>query len=366
MAVADIGIQRLATQGLARPAFATAAEVVRWMGAVQAQDFLGSLWAIGCRMERATEGDIERAITERAIVRTWPMRGTVHFVPAEDARWMVDLLAPRVIARLQGVYRQAGLDEEVFARSRDLFVRALEGGRWRMRGDLYALLEDAGIATANYRGLHIVGRLAQEGLICFGPREGKQPTFTLLDEWAPDARTLVREEALAEVALRYFRGHGPATLRDFVWWAGLLVTEARAGLEAVRSRLVEETIDGQTYWWADGTPCAPAPPPALRLLPPFDEYLVSYNDRGASLDPRINGVWARGDALSSPIIVIDGRVVGAWKRTFKPGAVAIEATLARTLDDAERVAFDAAARRYGEFVGLPAIRAGMRSLAPDT
>lgn len=346
----DIGVRRLISQKLVESHFTKPDEVVRWMGAMQAQYFLGSMWAIGCRMQSATEEWIERAITERTILRTWPMRGTIHFVPAEDARWMVDLMAPRVIRRNQSAYRKAGLDEPVFARSRNIFVQALEGGQQLTRSVLYTLLEAEGISTENNRGLYIIGRLAQEGLVCFGSREGKQQTIALLDEVAPDQRKLSREEGLAEIALRYFQSHGPATIQDFMWWSGLLAVDARAGLEAVKSKLAGDTIAGRPYWWVE--PNAPMSAPSLHLLPAYDEYMVSYKDRSASLDPQY--VW-----LSAPevylgyIVVIDGQVAGTWKRTFTDGVVVIESKFSRTLSSAESERFEVAIQRYGEFLNMP-------------
>ncbi|MBV9790686.1 MAG: winged helix DNA-binding domain-containing protein, partial [Chloroflexi bacterium] len=167
-------------------------------------------------------------------------------------------------------------------------------------------------------------------------------------------RMLSREEAIAELVVRYFRSHGPATIQDFMWWSGLTMAEARPGLEAVQSQLLSETIDGKTYWWTDATPSAEAHSPALHLLPPFDEYLVSYKDRSPSLEPQNTFVAAPERHLGS-IIVIDGRVVGTWKRTFKKDAVTIVATCGRELTDEERAAFEAAARRYAEFVGMPTL-----------
>jgi hypothetical protein len=354
MISSDIGVQRLVSQRVVPPTFSDPAEVVRWLGAVQAQDFLGSLWAIGNRMQQATEQTIEQAIAERTIVRTWPMRGTVHFVPAEDARWMVNLLAPRVVSRAQSIYRQVGVDQVVLDRSRDVITRALAGGKQLMRNDLYALLEAEGIATGNMRGLHIIGNLAQEALICFGSRVGKQATFTLLDEFAPQPRTPSREAAIGELVVRYFRSHGPATIHDFMWWSGLTMAEARPGIEAVQSQLLSETIDNKTYWWTEATPSADAHSPTLHLLPPFDEYLVSYKDRSPSLEPENTFVAAPERHLGS-IIVIDGRVVGTWKRTFKKDMVTIAATCGRELTDEEHAAFEVAARRYADFVGTPAL-----------
>jgi hypothetical protein len=350
----NISGERLASQRLTGSPAATPADLVRWMGAIQAQDFLGSLWAIGCRLPDMTEQRIEQAIAERTLVRTWPMRGTVHLVAAEDARWMLNLMAPRVIARSQRVYRQVELDAAVFARSRAVLERTLAGGQPVARGDLYALLEAEGIATANTRGLHIVGRLAQDGLICFGPREGKQPTFVLLDEWAPNSRTIARDEALAEIVLRYFRSHGPATIADFTWWSGLTASDARAGLAAVAAQLIQRTVDGSVYWSAADGGAADTAMAAVHLLPPFDEYVVSYKDRGAVVDLQ-DPLVGPGAHHLGPIIVSAGQVVGRWKRTLKKSAVELETTHARPLTDAEQSGLEAAARRYGEFLGLPAI-----------
>jgi hypothetical protein len=352
----DIAHQRLYNQQIAGATFKAPGEVVGWLGAVQAQDYLGSLWAVGLRVRGATEASIEQAIADRTIVRTWPMRGTLHFVAAADARWMPELLTPRVISRSAGRYRQLELDDATFARSKELFIEALEGGRQLSRPAMYQVLEAAGISAAGQRGIHIFGRLAQEGLLCFGTREGKQPTFVLLDEWVPNARSMERDEALAELTRRYFTGHGPATVQDLMWWSGLTATEVKAGLEMVKTELVKETIDGQTYYKSPTAPAAIDNAPSLYLLAPFDEYLLGYKDRSAVLraedvqrvNPGSNGVF-------SPIIVVDGRVVGTWKRAFKKGGVLVTPLPFATLNDAELEAFVVAASRYGDFLGMPVI-----------
>jgi len=162
-----------------RPAFTDPADLVRWMGAVQAQDYMGSLWGVGLRLHGASEADVEASIAAGAIVRTWPMRGTLHYVPAEDARWMLRLLAPRVVAGAAGRYRQLGLDAAAFARSRTVLTRALRGGRRLTRGAAYETLARGGVSTEGERGIHILGRLAQEAVLCVGPRDGRQQTFAL-------------------------------------------------------------------------------------------------------------------------------------------------------------------------------------------
>lgn len=349
-----IPARRLHNQLLARPEAKRPDEVARWFGAVQAQDYLGSLWAIGQRIPGATEADIERSIAEGRILRTWPMRGTIHFVPAGDAKWMLELLAPRVISRAAGRYRQLDLDESVFARGREIIHEALQGGRSMTRKDLMVLLDSEGIPTAGQRGYHILGHLAQKGFICFGPREGKQPTFVLLDEWVPEHRVPGRDEALGELAGRYFRSHGPATLHDFAWWSGLRVADARAALERAEPRLVREEIAGRDYWLSPSA--SESDSSTVHLLPPFDEYTVAYKDRGAVLDPA--RVRETDYGLSSTI-VSDGRIIGTWKRRFEKEAVVITPNLFANID---RDALEEAAHRYGEFLGKPAV---FRKAAPS-
>lgn len=357
MTPAEIAIRRLYNQHLARLRFAQAGEVVRWLGAVQAQDYPASLWAIGLRLPQATVASVEQAVAEGTVVRTWPMRGTIHYVPAEDARWMLKLLTPRVIARSAGRYRQLELEEAMFSRSRQALARALQGGKRLTRPALYRVLEAAGISAAGGRGLHILGRLAQEGLICFGPRQGKQPTFVLLEEWVPASRALEGEEALAELARRYFRSHGPATAQDFAWWSGLSLTEARRGLELVRAEFTHTSLDSAVYWFAEGSPIEEGPPTA-HLLPWYDEYLVAYKDRSAVLEPAYARQVNAGGGLLNPTVVIEGRVVGTWKRTLEKKALTLRLELFEKLDEVRRVWVAGAAGRYGRFLSLPVIVEG--------
>jgi hypothetical protein len=222
-------------------------DVVHWMGAVQAQDYPAALWAVGLRTRKATDETVEQAIAERTIIRTWPIRGTLHFVTPSDVRWMLKYLTPRIVARAAPRFRQLRLDEATFSRSESIFTKALQGGKQRTRDAMFALLERNRISCAGQRGIHILWKLAQEGLICFGPRDGKQSTFVLLDEWIPGRMILPREEAIAELAKRFFMSHGPATLKDFTWWSGLTTGDARSGLEDVRALFASQSIDGMTY-----------------------------------------------------------------------------------------------------------------------
>jgi hypothetical protein len=351
MRLATIARLRLATQHVSRRVLDDPAAVVRWLGAVQAQDYLGALWAVGLRTRQATEESVEAAIARGAIIRTWPMRGTLHFVAPADLRWMLALLTPRVMAASASRYRQLELDDAVLARSARLAENALRGGNRLRRSALYALWNEAGIATAGSRGLHILSHLSQTGLLCFGPRDGKQATFTLLDEWVPPARPLARDEALGELARRYYTSHGPATVHDFAWWSGLTIADARAGAELAKSHLATEEVGGHTYWLAP-TRAGRADPAAAYLLPAWDEYTVAYRDRSAVLDPAYASLVNAGGGVLKPVVVVRGRVVGSWQRTLRKAAVAVTAAPFARLGREDARAVSAAARRYGEFLGL--------------
>ncbi|MGH7282361.1 MAG: winged helix DNA-binding domain-containing protein, partial [Polyangiaceae bacterium] len=223
-------------------------DVVRKLVAVQAQDYLGSLWALGLRTKSTTESSIERAIAEKKIVRTWPLRNTLHFVAAEDLRWILELAGPAAIARARTRHGQLGLDEAAFTKSRRLFERALAGGKLLSRKEMYETLSAGKISPEGQRGIHVLGRLAQENVICFGPRRKKEQTFALSDDWLPKTKKRARGDALGELARRYFEGHGPATLDDFRWWSGLTARDAREAVHLVESELERETVRDRIYY----------------------------------------------------------------------------------------------------------------------
>jgi len=350
----DIARQRLVNQRIDGERFEKPEEVVRWLGAIQAQDYSQALWAIGLRLRSATLADVEQAISDGRIVRTWPMRGTLHFVPPEDARWMLKLSASRILARDGRRLGQLGLDKGIMERCKELFYDALRGNRRLSRPEMMQLLEGAGISTQGQRGYHILWYVSQAGLICPGPMQEKQQTFALLDEWVPHSRELPREDSLAELAMRYFASHGPATVHDFAWWAGLTVAEARSGLHATMPELISERLNGREYWMTidapDHTACDEA---RVHLLPGFDEYLLGYRDRTAVLPqedapkvvPGKNGVFL-------PTIVVGGRVVGTWRRRLKRNSIDVTLSPFTGQVDSEERAIEAA-RSYSAFVGLP-------------
>jgi Winged helix DNA-binding domain len=348
---ASIARARIANQAIGGRRRLGVAGIVERLGALQAQDYLGALWALGVRLGSGTESMIEEAIAERAIIRTWPMRGTLHFVPAADARWMLELLTPRVIARNARRYRELELDVTLFARARVVVERALSGGRRLTRSALYARLHDAGIATTGARGLHILGFLAQQREICFGPREGKQPSFALFDEWIADARSLTREESLAELARRYFSSHGPATLHDFIWWSGLSVAEARTALAMNDEHLRNELVGDTMHWRPRRARAAGPASLEAHLLPPFDELIVAYRRRDAVVDPRFGRELGAGGVMW-PTILVGERIVGTWRRVLGKRSVAVYLRPFAPLLGRQRAAVERAATRYGDFLEM--------------
>ena len=349
----NIAQQRLSNHHLTSATFEKPADVVRWFGAVQAQDYYGALWALGLRMQNASAAEVEQAMADGAIVRTHPMRGTWHFVAAEDIRWLLALTAPRMIARSAYYYRQLDLDEATIAASGAVIARTLQGGKQLTRRELVEALERAGVVTDGLRLTFLIMRAELDGIIVSGARRGKQFTYALLDELVPPSRMLERDEALAELARRYFTSHGPATIQDFAWWSDLSIADARAGVEMARPHIAQETICGQTYWLAPAQSTAPITPPVVCLLPPYDEYTVAYKDRGAILDPAY-AEWARTrEGILNSVIAINGQIVGSWRREMTKDAIHSFLNPFVLFSEVEMRAAEASANRYGAFFGRP-------------
>jgi hypothetical protein len=351
----DIARLRLGAQLIDHPRPTTPEAIVTHLGAIQAQDYPGALWSIGLRIVGATRGDVERAIVDRTIVRTWPMRGTLHFVPATDARWMLELLAPRIMRAAAGRHRQLELDEAAFRRSRRLVGRALKDEPVLSRSAILAALEDGGVATTGQRGIHILQRLSMERMLCYGPHADKQPTFTLFDDWIATSRLLERDDALRTLAERYFRSHGPATLRDFVGWTGLTVADAKLALQLAQPML-DRVMSGDVELWMSNEPVASETPASrAHLLPGFDELLLGYKDRSATLASRdAERIVPGSNGMFLSTLVLDGQVVGTWKRFTRAKAVALDAVPFRRLTAPQKKTFVAPRDRYARYLGAPA------------
>jgi Winged helix DNA-binding domain len=351
----DIAKHRLLSQNLLGSRAKTPQDVVQWLGAVQAQDYSGAKWALGMRLGGSvTDADVERAFAKGAVLRTHLLRPTWHFVTPADIRWLLALTAPRVQAANRYMYRKLGFDKTTFRRCNAALTKALQGGQQRTRDELRDVLQKSGMQTdGELRMSYFLMNAELEGLICSGPRRGKQFTYALLDERVPTRKILDRREALVELAQRYFLSRGPATVNDFAKWSGLTVSDARCGLEGVQSGLIHEVISGKAFWFSPSKKEASRyASPAAHLPSVYDEYLSGYRDRSAIISTSgATRLSAMGNALSY-LVVVRGQIVGTWSRRIQKNIVHIETDLFERITKSEARAISAAFREYGNFIGL--------------
>jgi hypothetical protein len=343
-----IAAARLGNQRIASPIAGGPAAVVAALGAVQAQEFEAAKWGLGLRMrDGTTEAAIERAFTEGRILRTHVLRPTWHFVPRADIRWMLELTRPRVQRAVSSYHKRLGLETALLNRATGVIERALDRHGASTRQELRGHLTRAGIVVDAMRLAFIMTHTELAAVVCSGPRRDRQFTYALLAARAPNARSLPRDEALATLTRRYFASHGPATVRDFVWWSGLTSADARRGLEIIRAR--QESVDEHSYWTVGGASAGRFPRPrrgvTAHLLPIYDEYLVAYRDRAAVP----HATWPRGSGLTfQHALVIDGQVAGTWRMKNLEMTI----TPLRTLTAPERKAARDAASRYERFLDV--------------
>jgi hypothetical protein len=345
--------RRFSNQHLARPRETDSVRVVAALGAVQAQDYPAAKWALAMRLTGATDATLEAAFNAGAILRTHVLRPTWHFVAPADIRWMLALTGPRVKRILERNGALWGVDADKLRRGHAALARALQGGQQLTRAQIDTVLLASGIQLGG-EGLGYVAMHAElDGLICSGPRRGKQFTYMLLDERVPPAPALTRDEAVGELVRRYFTSHGPAQPQDFAWWSGLTLGDTRQGLALAGDRLRREGVDGQDFYFAEGAP-APLPTGAY-LLPNYDEYTVAYKDRSHFHNADdFQSPNARDNVPFANMIVLGGWVMGTWKRTLGSKTVQVAAHWLRPPSAAQQRALEAAIQRYGAFLGLEA------------
>ncbi len=338
-------------QGIDGATATTPLDVVRAMLAMQAQDLPGAMWSIGLRSPGTTSAAVHLSLNRAEIVRSWPMRGTLHLTAAEDLGWMLALTGKRTLRSLATRHRQLGIDGDAARGAGEVAAAVIAGRGGATRAELFAAFEQRGISTVGQRGVHLLGRLCHTGLLCQGPMRDGEQLFVLMHEWIVQPRRLTGEEALAEFVLRYFTGHGPATLADFCRWTKLPLTDARTGLAAVRYRLEELAVDDTTMWMRPGLRdvCAGT----TYLLPGFDELILGYADRSATLPERYAGAIVPGNnGVFQPTVVADGRVVGIWRRKRTAAGVTVTPGLFEPLPARHRSGLQDAAERYAAFLGV--------------
>lgn len=329
--------QRLAAQGLVR-GLESAPQVARHMLALQGQDLPAVKWALGVRRPGATEREVDAAFDRGSIVRSWPLRGTLHVVAAEDLEWLRALLCDRNLARHAKRHRDLGLTDADFTKARRIAERALDV-HGLPRAELLARFEKERLSAEGQRGVHLLWKLAQWGVVCLGDFEGKEQRFVLTEKWITRSTQLRGDEALGELATRYVRGHGPSTAEDLAWWAGLTKTEAKRAL-AIAGPVEPMGAFSEI--------------PEALLLPGFDEYFLGYADRSAVIDAQhVDRIVPGGNGIFQPMIVLRGQIRGTWGRKLAKKGLTLTLVPFTKLRSAERTALVSRAAELAAFWGVP-------------
>jgi hypothetical protein len=353
MKATDIAALRLATQHLAGIRLKTARDLVQWMGAVQAQDYPMAKWALGVRLPDVTDEAVQSAFDRGEILRTHILRPTWHLVAADNIGWMLALTAPHVRSLLTSHLRELELTEKTIAHSQRVMESALAGGRHLTRPELVSEFRQANLPADPSRTVCLMMRAELDGVVCSGRLNGKAQTYALLAERVPPTEALPREEALARLARRYFASHGPATVQDFAWWSGLPVGDARKGVALLGPEFVSRTVDAQTYWLPGAFSEPDAVGESVFLLPAFDEFLISYKDRTASLAARSHAGVITSNGIFRPVVLVNGQVAGTWKRTVKKGTLWVETELFGPAVPPTPEQIENAAAGLGRFLDAP-------------
>jgi hypothetical protein len=358
MTYKDILRSRLAAQRLTGEKPATPTDLLAELGAMQSQDYGMSKWAVGLRLEKSTHDQVEQAIDSGGIVRIHVLRPTWHLVRAADVRWMLDLTAPQIKAAMAFRDRQLELDDKIFRRCEKIIEKALVRDKHLPRTALMPLLNKAGILTDENRSSHILLRAELDGIICSGPRQGKQFTYALLDERVPSSGKLSPEEALVELTLRYFNGHGPATLYDFCWWSGLSVADGKKGIGLLGATIEQVSVGDKQYWFLPGQATSslsphkasslPKLPPAL-LLPAFDEWIIGYTDRSGLFATEHERKIITTNGIFRPVLLCNGLAAGSWRVGEKKGAVSVAKDWFHPVSQTVQKAMKAAEKKYINF-----------------
>jgi len=319
---------RLLAQGLVVGTTSSPAQVVEWLTCMQAQDFRSARSAVALRAGRPV-ADVEAVLNAGEVVRSWPMRGTLHLVAAKELRWMLALNAEPTLRAARRRHEELGIGDRDVERAQAITLDRLGGGQALDRAGIFALWDEHGIDTRGQRGVHLLQTLCLRAHLVLGPIDVKQQQFVLFDEWIPHSATVDRLANIAEWALRYFRSHGPATIADFRWWSGVLQRDLAEVWNDVRAQLVELTVDGTSYFLAPETLAAweDARAATLRplLVPAFDEILLGYADRTPTLDrEHFDQVVPGGNGMFKAVLIDAGHAVAAWRRSASKSAGVVE------------------------------------------
>ncbi len=348
----EIVKQRLSAQQLTATKFKKPTDLLRWFGAMQAQEYGPTKWSFGLRIVNLTDADIEEDFTSGKILRTHVLRPTWHFVAAEDIRWMLQLTKARVHAANAYMYRQVELEKKLFTKCANIIVKSLEGENQLTRDEINLEFKKASIKAEGHRLSYIMMHAELEGIICSGARKGNQFTYTLLEERVPAVKSKTLTESLAELTLRYFTSRGPATIYDFATWSGLTIADCKKGIELVKADILSSTIDKDVYYYSEETKENTSK--TIHLLPIYDEYIMGYKKRDAILQV-YNSIKPSPGYGYDNTIVLQGQIIGTWKRVIKPKHIDLQYKPFQPFTTSQQTQFKKAIERYQKFSGMEVI-----------
>jgi hypothetical protein len=351
MDLAGIAAARLISQQITAAKFTKTKDLIGYMGAVQAQDYAMAKWAIGLRLPGSTENQVEKALDKGEMLRTHVLRPTWHFVAASDIYSMLALTAGRIKVLAKTINRQSGLTEKDFTKSNAVMEKSLQGNRHLTREAIAVQLEAVKIFTGESRLSQLLMRAELESIICSGRMDRNKKTYALLEERVPVKKKFSKEESLALLAGKYFTSRGPATIEDFRWWSGLSVKDAKHALEISKKDFIAEKINEQTYWYSNVLQLPAKRKTVVHLLPAFDEYIISYKDRTATLAAAHHKKVLTINGIFNPVILIDGQAAGLWRKTIEQDTVFIETRLFQHQNKTVMRLIEKQASAYGEFSG---------------
>jgi len=352
MNVTDIAKYRLVNQQLTGSKIKSAVEMVEWFAAIQGQEYAQTKWGLGLRLQDINDGDIERDLNDGNILRTHLLRPTWHFISAKDIRWLLALTAPRVQVANGFMYRQLELDNKVFSKCNKILIKILQDGRQLTRVEINDAFKKHRVIAENLRLIYIIMNAELAGIICSGARRGNQFTYALLDERVKHKHSLNKDEALAELATRYFKSRGPATVKDFSTWSDLTLTDCRKGIEMIKPILHKEVGESQEYFFTSEIPLIKYQFKKIYLLPVYDEYIMGYKDRSAIMLYKKNHTPALAFRYDS-MIVFEGQVIGTWKRVIAKNLLAMEFDLFKPFTKDQDKLFNDAVHHLEKFTNMP-------------
>lgn len=342
---------RLAAQQLQAASMPGIATLVSYMGAVQAQDFAMSKWAIGSRLNEATRLDVDNALASGSIIRTHILRPTWHIVAATDIMWMLNLTAPNILRITGGYHKSVELTPKILQQGATILRKSLDGGIELSREEIRMVLKKGKINTDENRLSHVLMDAELKGLICSGSVDGNGQKYKLIPDEIKQSGNIQREEAIQRLAACYFKSHGPATIHDFNWWSALSIKDCRIGVDLNAAILSSYDDDGTTYYFDEVACSFSETGKQHHLLAAYDEFFIGYKDRSACIEVKHNSRLFSNNGIFSPSLITNGRASGSWKRKIDNKKVTIDIQLFTSPSNISMRNLRGQAARVGKFLG---------------